>query len=250
MERNQQGWLTNRMVQESISKYGQIYIWNKNATNRMDFGCALHVCASVPERRRRWVKNWEFLTFYFNSFFKSWNFFIRFIRFCWFPPLGAVAGSFLAARLKSSFSFHIIWHCVTLCDIIWHQVTLCDMMCYYMKLCDTAVLSILLHNKHKFSGEPLKVQRWALWASFLYRWVLKRWTTPPWVPSERQGRRQASLVMRRETEDREGGRGGVWYSYQTLAPVCIAILWSGQLGRFLGVFENTERGHRTRVFVM
>jgi len=24
----------------------------------------------------------------------------------------------------------------------------------------------------------------------------------------------------------------------------------GQLGRFLGVFENTERGHRTRVFVM
>ena len=55
---------------------------------------------------------------------------------------------------------------------------------------------------------PLKVQRWALWASFLYRWVLKRWTTPPWVPSERQGRRQASLVMRREKEDREGGRGG------------------------------------------
>ena len=130
LERNQQGWLTNRMVQDFISKYGQIYIINKNATNRMDFGCALHVCASVPERRRRWVKNWEFLTFYFNSFFKSWNFFIRFIRFCWFPPLGAVAGSFLAARLKSSFSFHIIWHCVTLCDIIWHQVTLCDMMCY------------------------------------------------------------------------------------------------------------------------
>merc|ERR1711974_227700 len=24
----------------------------------------------------------------------------------------------------------------------------------------------------------------------------------------------------------------------------------GQLGRFLGVFENAERGHRTRVFVM
>ena len=120
MERNQQGWLTNRMVQESISKYGQIYIWNKNATNRMDFGCALHVCVSVPERKRRWVQNWEFLTFYFNSLFKIWNFFIRFIRFCWFPPLGAVAGSFLAARLKSSFSSHIIWHFVTLYGIMWH----------------------------------------------------------------------------------------------------------------------------------
>ena len=107
LERNQQGWLTNRMVHEFISKYAQIYIRNKNATNRMDFACALHVCASVPERRRRWVQNREFLTFYFNSLFKSWNFFIRFIRFCWFPLLGAVAGSFLAARLKSSFNSHI-----------------------------------------------------------------------------------------------------------------------------------------------
>ena len=158
----------------------------------MDFGCALHVCASVPERRRRWVQNWEFLTFYFNSLFKIWNF-LRFIRFCWFPPLGAVAGSFLGARLKSSFNSHIMWHYVILCDI----------MCYYMKLCDTAVLSILLHSKHKFGGEPSESAKGALLASFLYRWVLKRWTTPPWVPSERQGRRQASLVMRREKEGKK-----------------------------------------------
>ena len=158
LERNQQGWLTNRMVQESISKYGQIYILNKNATNRMDFGCALHVCASVPERRRRWVKNWEFLTFYFNSFFKSWNFFIRFIRFCWFPPLGVVAGSFLAARLKFSFSSHIIWHYVTLFGIMWHYVTLCVITWNYVtQLCCRSFCTTnisLVVSPWKFKGEP------------------------------------------------------------------------------------------------
>ena len=168
MERNQQGWLTNRMVHEFISKYAQIYIRNKNATNRMDFGCALHVCASVPERRRRWVQNREFLTFYFNSLFKSWNFFIRFIRFCWFPLLGAVAGSFLAARLKSSFNSHIIWHYVTLCDIMWHYVTLCDIMWYYVTLCvntwnyvtKLCCRSLCTANISLWVS-PLKVQRWA-----------------------------------------------------------------------------------------
>ena len=251
MERNQRGWLTNRMVQESISKYGQIYILNKNATNRMDFGCALHVCASVPERKRRWVQNWEFLTFYFNNLFKSWNSFLHVLSgFAGFLPWG----QWLDHSWRQGWNlasvpilFDIMWHHVTLFGIMWHYVTLCVITWNYVtQLCCRSFCTANI----SLGVSPQKAQRWALWASLLYRWVPKRWTTPPWVPSERQGRRQASLVMRREKEDREGGRGGVWYSYQTLAPVCIAILWSGQLGRFLGVFENTERGHRTRVFVM
>ena len=74
--------------------------------------------------------------------------------------------------------------------------------------------------------------------------------------SEGGGEGSPSLLVRCQTQhteqlkEREREGGGVWYSYQILAPAGIAILWSGQLGRFLGVFENTEKEHRTRVFVM
>ena len=85
-------------------------------------------------------------------------------------------------------------------------------MWYYMKLCETAVLSILLHSKHKFRGEPSESAKVSpLSISFVQ--VSPKEVDNPSVSAIREAREEAGVIGNEKRERRqklmsEGGGEG------------------------------------------
>ena len=85
-------------------------------------------------------------------------------------------------------------------------------MCYFKKLCDTAVLSILLHSKHKFRGEPSESAKVSPLSIFFVQ-VSPKEVDNPSVSAIREAREEAGVIGNEKRERRQklmsgGGRAG------------------------------------------
>ena len=116
-----------------------------------------------------------------------------------------------------------------------------------MKLCDTAVLSILLHSKHKFRGEPSESAKVSPLSIFFVQ-VSPKEVDNPSVSAIREAREEAGVIGNEKRERRQRWGEGVEYDIPTRLWPLFALQFCDQasLVVFSGCLrtlkEDTGRG--------